>query len=159
MPGQQYGACLAESLMAVNQASGHREEALLFLKYALSAEGQQAAGLNGIPVNREAYLAGWEDPRGTSSVSFGGDGNANLIYSGTLINNGGDMVFLEVYWPGEEEFRKLDGLLSRITEVGYCDNRVYHAVLEAGQSFLAGKCTLEEALGKIDTGVKLYLEE
>ncbi len=155
MPGQQYGACLAESLLAVNQASGHREEALLFLEYALSAEGQQAAGLNGIPVNREAYLAGWDDPRG--------EGMENILYSGTMIDDGDedydDMVFLEVYWPGEDAFRKLDGFVSRITSVGYCDSRVYHAVVEAGQGFLEGKRTLEEALEDIDTRVKLYLEE
>lgn len=155
MPGQQYGVCLAESLLAVNQASGHREEAYLFLEYALSAEGQQAAGLNGIPVNREAYLAGWNDPRG--------EGNENILYSGTVIDDGDedydDMIFLEIDWPEEEDFAKLDGLISRITGVGYCDNRVYHGVVEAGKTFLAGKCSLEEALEDIDGRVKLYLEE
>lgn len=150
MPGQQYGTCLAESLLAINQASGYRE-AELFLEYALSAEGQQAAGLNGIPVNRAAYLAEWDDPRG--------EGKENILYSGTLIGDEEDMVFLEIYWPGEEAFRKLDGLASRIVGVGYCDNRVYNAVVEAGQDFLAGNSTLEEALGEIDTKVKLYLAE
>lgn len=155
MPGQSCGACLAESLLAVNQASGHREEAFLFLEYALSAEGQEAAGLNGIPVNREAYLAGWNDPRG--------EGNENILYDGTMIDDGDtdydDMVFLEINWPKEAAFEKLDGLISRVTGVGYCDDRIYHAVLEAGQPFLAGKCSLEEALEDIDSRVKLYLEE
>lgn len=151
MPGQQYGACLAESLLAVNQASGYREEAELFLEYALSAEGQQAAGVNGIPLSREAYLAEWDDPRG--------EGNENILYSGTLIGDEEDQVFLEIYWPDEEAFRKLDGLVSRIAGVGYCDNRVFDAVVEAGQDFLVGNSTLEEALREIDTKVKLYLAE
>lgn len=155
MPGQQYGACLAESLIAVNQASGHREEALQFLEFALSAEGQEAADLNGVPVNREACLAGWKDPRG--------EGNENLLYSGCYIDNGDadyeNDPFLPIYWPEEEEFRKLDGLISGIRGAGYCDSRVYRAVVEAGQDFLKGKSTLEEALTAVEDRVKLYLEE
>ena len=154
MPGQRYGACLAVSVLAVNEASKNQEDAEKFLELALSEEFQGDASLNGTPLNRGAYLRRQVDTRDEMSIRAGlpvGTTNA--------IDFDRSMVFIRIEWPDEEQFRELDRLLESVTEVNRCDSLVYENVIEQGKKVLEGGCTVEEAVEEIAKQVQLYLAE
>ena len=62
LPGQNYGACMPVSLLAVNASTEAKEESRLFMEYMLSEEFQKESELAGFPVNRKAYFGKQEKP-------------------------------------------------------------------------------------------------
>lgn len=148
LPGQKYGCCLAETLLAVNDASKRSEESLLFLEYALSDEFQKTT-LNGTPVNRTAYtwrkrLNPYPDRYNIGDGIYRQDGNGDNF---------------TVYWPRAEEWERLDSLHAQIQGVNRCDRQVYYLVTEMGQSALTGEMSVEEAVDAIEKKVQIYLAE
>ena len=64
-----------------------------------------------------------------------------------------------LYWPEEEAFRKMDGIVDSIKGINVCDLNVYNAVIEVGQSVLIGDMEVQEAVEEIVGRVQLYLAE
>lgn len=154
MPGQQYGTCLDVSVLAVNAASKNRENAETFLEFALSDRFQGEASLNGTPLNRGAYLGRQVDTRDEPYIRAG-----LPIGSTNAIDFDGTMVLVDIYWPGEEQFRELDRLLDRVTGVNRCDGFVYEKVIEQGKRALEEACGVDEAVDEIERQVQIYLAE
>lgn len=154
MPGQQYGTCLAASVLSVNQASKNKEDAEKFLQLALSAEFQGASSLNGTPLNRAAYLSRQVDTRDELYIRAG-----LLLSSTNAVDFDGTVTIIDIYWPEEEQFRELDKLLDSVTGVNLCDGFVYENVIEQGHKVLDGECTVEAAVEEIVKQVQLYLAE
>ena len=148
LPGQQYGCCLAETLLAVNDASKRKEDSLLFVEYALTDEFQKTT-MNGTPVNRNAYvmrkqLNPYPDQYGIGDGVYYQDGSYDLF----IVN-----------WPVVEEWEKLERLYAQIRGVNRCDVQVYHLVTEMGQSALTGEMSIEETVDAIEKKVQIYLAE
>lgn len=148
LPGQRYGYCLAETLLAVSGASKQKEESMLFLEYALSDEFQQTT-MNGTPVNRNAYVARKRLNPYPDLYSIG-DG---------IYRQDGSYDLFTVYWPVAEEWERLDGLQAQIRGVNRCDRQVYHFVTETGRAALTGEMSIEEAVDAIEKKVQIYLAE
>lgn len=149
MPGQQYGTCLASTLISVNNASERKEEALLFLDYVLSGQFQSTAYLNGTPINKEAYYKKQISPRDPGQLYTMTGGN----------RSDGSFEMIEIYWPAASDFSKLNSLLESVTGVNRCDYRVYEAVIETGETAVMGEIGIEEAVNTIEKKVQLYLAE
>lgn len=150
MPGQRYGTCLPQTLMAVNSTSEYKEEGNLFLEYAISEEFQKIDSLGGTPVNRAAYFMQQENPN-----EEGQEGES----CGHTTVGGIEIVSFFLYWPEEEAFRKMDGIVDSIKGINVCDLNVYNAVIEVGQSVLIGDMEVQEAVEEIVGRVQLYLAE
>lgn len=149
MPGQQYGACLAATLLSINSVSQRKEEAEMFLDYVLSKQFQGNTFLNGTPVNKYAYLMRQSNPDAAGQI--------HTIMGYNLRD--GTTLLIDVYWPTEEDFNKLDNLIADISGVNRCDNRVYEAMIEIGEAVLTGETGIEEAARAIEKRVQLYLAE
>lgn len=147
MPGQNYGACIPVSLVAVNSAA--REESLLFLEYALSEEFQGDASLKGLPINKSAYRKMQENPNGEE-----------LLYANVGVSlEGGGEESREIYWPDETDFEKLDGIIDSITSVNLCEDKIYEEVIKQGEKLLSGSISVEEAVDAVESALKLYIAE
>lgn len=149
MPGQKYGTALPSTLISISNTSEKKEEAMLFVEYALSENFQRFALLNGIPIHKKAYDLREICPHDTRQMY-------SLVMYSSL--EGNDEI-IEIYWPNHLDFYLLDGKVDRITGVNYCDRRVYEAVLEYGEAMLKEELSLEEAMDKIEKNVQLYLSE
>ncbi len=149
MPGQNYGTALPSTLISVSNTSGKKEEAKLFVEYAISEAFQRTAFLNGIPINKRAYALREICPHDT-----------RLMYSLLMYpQKEGDYEIIEIYWPNDLDFYLFDAKVDRITGINYCDPRVYEAVMEYGEAALKGEVSIEEALKNIEKRVQLYLAE
>lgn len=139
LPGQCRGSCLAETLLAVNEASARKEESLLFVEYALSYAFQRTP-LNGTPVNRKAYEA-MKRQRGKWYVDSYGSG---------ITRRDGTWDTWIVRWPEGKDWERLDMLIQGISGVNRCDIRVYEAVVEAGSAVLAGEMDEQAAVRAVE---------
>lgn len=151
MPGQMYGTCLPQTLMAINSMSEYKEEGSIFLEYALSEEFQRLDSLGGTPVNRKAYYVQQENPN-----EKGHEGEA---CGHTTVGGVDTIVNYFLYWPEEDEFRKLDDIIDCIKGINICDLQVYNAVIEIGQSVLTGDTEVQEGVEEVAGRVQLYLNE
>ena len=154
MPGQQRGACIPSSLLAINQACAEKEKSLEFLKYALSGEFQGSGSLNCAPISRAGHEADKVFPYG-SSIDPKKDAYAVV----SAMTEDGISTNIEIFWPSEEDFARLDALVESFDRVNSCDERVYQAVIELGAKALNGEMTVEEAVNEIEKKVQLYLAE
>lgn len=143
MPGQQYGSCLASSLLAVNSGTKSMEESMKFLEYAVSTDFFAGFSFNGTPVNREAYRAKQTENHESDR------------YTGY----GGEDFNITLQWPSEEDYKKLDRLLDELKGVNICDPVVYEAVIAYGKAALKGETSIPDAVESIEKRVKLYLAE
>lgn len=150
MPGQNYGACLPATLMAMNSASSNKENSNLFLEYIFSKEFQGSTALNGTPVNKSAYQKRQANPKGDSTRTY-----MHFGYS----TPDGTIAVLGIYWPTSENFAKLSSLFESVSGVNYCDNRIYEAVIEYGQRALTGEIGIKEAVDEMEEELELYLAE
>ncbi|MBD5528614.1 MAG: extracellular solute-binding protein [Lachnospiraceae bacterium] len=138
----------ASNILAVNEASKVKEQALEFVAYALSkqfcSENYMRAGSTNWDVLEEQIRKNEED--GISAfMSFEDiDGKPQLI---------------EVENPSEEELAALRQILEACQGVSQCDSRVYDAVIEVGAYALTDKLTIDEAVKEIEKKVSLYLAE
>lgn len=151
LPGQMEGAGNPVSLLAVNQASGVKEEAREFIRYALSREFQSAAFLKGIPVNEGAF----EDKQICTNRALALE--RSLLVLPNFSTGGYDSFTFG--WPSMKEFQYLNEILISLNKVNSCDSRVYDAVVELGQSALNGTKSIEEVVDEIEKRVQLFLAE
>jgi ABC-type glycerol-3-phosphate transport system substrate-binding protein len=156
MPGQNYGAGRLQTLLTVNQSSPDRDNAFRFVEYMLSAEFQSDSLMTGIGINRDAFhhklalpadVDALETPRttiGISSSSESGD------YSS---------IEMQVYWPKEDDFRKLEDTIMNVRFEQNCDPRVYDKVIDVGSKVLLGELSIEDGVTEIERSTALLLSE
>lgn len=135
-------------ILAVNETSKVKEQALELVTYALSAqfcsESYIMAGSTNWDVLEEEVRQNQERQIG-SCMGFE-DINGREV----LINIGS---------PSPEALEALRQLLETCQGVAWCDSRVYDAVIGVGQLALTGDMTVEEAVKEIEKKVSLYLAE
>lgn len=138
----------AYNILAVNEGSGVKEQALEFVAYALSKQfaTESYIGMGSVnwDVLEEQIRRSQED--GISAfMSFEDiDGKPQAV---------------EVDNPSQEELAALRQILEACQGVSQCDSRVYDAVIETGAKALTGEITVEDAVKEIEKKVSLYLAE
>ncbi len=157
--GMDYGifsdgetACMPLSMLAVNQATGVREEALDFVEYALSADFQSSVVLKGIPVNKGAL---YDMEKANLSHRPGNFSATGWSFEGQTEES----VVVEVEWASLEDFEKLNDILDGINQINIHDAVVYDTVMELGASAVNGEKDIEETVDAIAKKVQLYLAE
>ena len=148
LPGQRYNTYLPTGLLAINSATKNQETARMFLEYVLSEEFQGSLDFSAFPVNEDAYPAKQRHPWGERGYELEASGQPYMAGSGYSWN-----------WPGSEDFARLDSLISSLTGINMCENRVYETVLEKGQDVLKGELSVEEAVDAIERDLRIYLAE
>ena len=148
MPGQSQFQGQASNILAVNEASKVKEQALELVAYALSTRFVEDSYMYGGSTNWDALdaQAAKEQEEGYSAcMSFMDiEGNEQIIAVGT---------------PAPEAIEALRQLMETCQGISQCDSRVFEAVIEEGQKALNGELTVEEAVKAIEKKVDLYLAE
>ena len=148
MPGQSRNMGKASNILAVNETSKVKEQALELVAYALSTRFCQENYLLGGTVNwdvLEAQVRKEQEEEMESCIGF------------EDIN--GKEYFINVGVPSQEDIDTLRQLMESCQGISKCDSRVYEAVVEEGQKALNGELTVEEAVKEIKKKVTLYLAE
>lgn len=148
MPGQAPLLGQASKILAVNEASGVKEQALELVAYTLSSQFVEDSYMYGGSTNwdaLEAQLAKEQEEGFGACMSFEDiDGNEHTIDVGT---------------PSKEAMEALRQLLEACRGISQCDSRVYDAVIEEGQKALTGELSVEDTVKAIENKVALYLAE
>lgn len=138
----------ASNILAVNETSKVKEQALEFVVYALSKQ-----------FSTESYIGmgstNWDVLE--EQIRRNEDEGISAFMSFEDINGKEQMV--EVDNPSEEELAALRQILETCQGVSQCDSRVYDAVIEVGAKALTDEITIEDALKEIEKKVSLYLAE
>ncbi len=148
MSGQSRNMGKASNILAVNETSKVKEQALELVAYALSTRFCQENYLLGGTVNwdvLEAQVRKEQEEEMESCIGF------------EDIN--GKEYFINVGVPSQEDIDTLRQLMESCQGISKCDSRVYEAVVEEGQKALNGELTVEEAVKEIKKKVTLYLAE
>lgn len=136
------------NILAVNEASKVKEQALELVAYALSkqfsTDSYMGLGSTNWDVLEEQIRRSNED-------------GISAFMSFEDINGKPQMV--EVDSPSEEELARLRQILEACQGVSQCDSRVYDAVIEVGAKALSDEITVEDAVKEIEKKVSLYLAE
>ncbi|MDE7222523.1 MAG: extracellular solute-binding protein, partial [Acetatifactor sp.] len=148
MPGQSPLVGQASRILAVNEASKVKEQALEMVAYALSARFVEDSYMYGGSTNWDALeaQAAKEQREGMGmAMSFEDiNGNEQMIDIGA---------------PSQNAIDTLRQLMESCQGISQCDSRVYDAVIEEGQKALTGELTVEDAVKAIEKKVTLYLAE
>lgn len=148
MPGQSPLQGQASRILAVNEASGVKEQALELVAYMLSSRFVEDSYMYGGSTNwdaLEAQAAKEQEEGFSAAMSFEDiNGNEHMI---------------DVSTPSREAMEALRQMMETCQGVSQCDIRVYDAVIEEGQKALTGDQTVEDAVKAIENKVALYLAE
>lgn len=148
MPGQSQFLGQASKILAVNNASGLKQQALELVAYALSAQFARESYVSGGSTNWDVLDAQAAKEQEEGFGAFMGLEDIN-----------GKAIQIEVGVPSPEAMEALRELLETCQGVSQCDSRVYDAVIEEGQKALTEELTVEEAVKGIERKVALYLAE
>lgn len=148
MPGQSRLLGQASRLLAVNEASKLKQQALELVAYALSAQFVEDSYMSGGSTNWDALnaQAAKEQEEGIGAAMSFEDIN-------------GKEQMIDIGAPSPEAMEALRQLMESCQGISQCDSRVYDAVIEEGQKALTGGLTVEEAVKAIENKVALYLAE
>lgn len=151
MKGQGGNVFWAISLLGISTASDNQERAADFVKSCLGKEVQTSLHY-GLPVNTAAFK---------ECLSPEGKEFQEGVTCGAcmLSNTDGLRVYLEVYWPNEEQqaaFRKC----MEETDTAYLKNDfIEYAVYDEGAAYIQGEKSLEEAMEAIEKKISIYMAE
>lgn len=148
MPGQSQFQGQTSKILAVNEASKVKEQALELVAYALSTQFVEESYMYGGSTNWDALEA---QAAKEQREGFG------ACMSFEDINGNERMISVDT--PSQEAMEALWQLMEACQGVSQCDSRVYDAVIEEGQKALTGELTVEEAVRAIEKKVALYLAE
>lgn len=148
MPGQSPNLGEASNILAVNEASKVKEQALELVTYALSAQFVEESHVFRGLTNWDALEAQVRKERENEMGAGIGFEDIN-----------GKEIYLDVDSPTDEDIQVLRQLMESCQGVSQCDSRVYDAVTEVGQKAMTGELTIEEAVKEIEKKVSLYLAE
>jgi ABC-type glycerol-3-phosphate transport system substrate-binding protein len=151
MPGQNYGVGSVQTLLTVNQSSPVKESAFVFVEYMLSAEFQSDSRMEGIGINRDAFHH--------KTIKPGNYGGNSLGIVGLVSDSGEWGLSISVYWPLENNFKKLEDTIMNIEFGKNCDPRVYNKVLEVGSKVLLGELSIDDGVREIENSMGLLLSE
>ncbi|MDE7179513.1 MAG: hypothetical protein K2O59_17080 [Lachnospiraceae bacterium] len=155
-PGSAKDSFRPYALMGINAASEKTELASGLLREALSGEMQKLIYPTGFPVNEAAlkiYLASMggmlsdTDKPGEPCAGYG------------LTNDDGTVIVVSICVPTEQETQELYDILSSVRTPYLSDAVVEDAVREAGQKYLDGKCSLEDAVELVQEKIAIYMAE
>lgn len=148
MPGQSQFQGQASNILAVNEASKVKEQALELVAYALSTRFVEDSYMYGGSTNWDALeaQAAKEREEGYSAVM-------------SFMDIEGNEQIINVETPASEDIEALRQLMETCQGISQCDSRVFEAVIEEGQKALSGDLTVEEAVKAIEKKVALYLAE
>ncbi len=137
-------------LMAINDASSHKDEAVDFIKEFFSEEVQQAMG--GYSVNKKALEKSLlPDPK------YYKEGEPTFYC--TSSDEDGNMVDMEIYWPVGDDLKPIYDIFEKAKVPYLQDAFLEEAIYEAGAKYFEGEINLEEALNEIESKVSLYMAE
>lgn len=150
MPGQSPLIGQASKILAVNEASKVKEQALELVAYALSAQFVEDSYMYGGSTN-------WDALEAQVAKEQGGEDGIAAGMSFEDINGNEQMI--DIGTPSQEAMEALRQLMENCQGISQCDSRVYDAVIEEGQKALTGELTVEDAVKAIEKKVALYLAE
>lgn len=148
MPGQSPNLGDASNILAVNEASRVKEQALELVIYALSARLVEESYIFSGSTNWDALDAQVKKERENEMGAGIGFEDIN-----------GKEIMINVDPPTDEDIQALMQLMETCQGVHQCDSRVYDAVIETGRKAMTGELTIEEAVKEIEKKVSLYLAE
>ncbi|MDE6320561.1 MAG: hypothetical protein K2M22_12835, partial [Lachnospiraceae bacterium] len=76
-----------------------------------------------------------------------------------LTNDDGTVIVVSICVPTEQETQELYDILSSVRTPYLSDAVVEDAVREAGQKYLDGKCSLEDAVELVQEKIAIYMAE
>ena len=148
MPGQSRFLGQASKILAVNEASGVKQQALELVAYALSTQFVEDSYMYGGSTNwdvLDAQIAKEQEKGMGLCMSFEDiNGKEQMIGVGPL---------------SQEAKEALRQLMESCQGISQCDSRIYDAVIEEGQKALTGELSVEDAVKAIEKKVALYLAE
>lgn len=148
MPGQSPLVGQASNILAVNEASKVKPQALELVAYALSAQ-----------FARDSYMFGGSTNWDVLDVQVAKEQeNTAGAVMGFQDINGKDWM-IDIDAPSQESMEELRKLIESCQGISQCDSRIYDAVIEEGAKALTGDVSVEEAVKAIDKKVTLYLAE
>lgn len=147
---QQSGVFAPMSTLGVLNTSGSQEQALDFVRFALSEKAQTLSDYNGFPVNRNAFTSTLYEPMWEDGVGYSNYWENNVT---------GESYSLEYKWPTQEE---LDDLAAQVEELTVCaDGSMVQSdvVLAETRRCMSGEISVDEAVNSIMQKINLYLAE
>jgi len=148
LPGQSQFQGQASRILAVNEASGVKPQALELVAYALSTQFVKDSYMYGGSTNWDALEA---QAAKEQEEGFG-------VAMGFEDINGNEQR-IDIDSPSAEAMDALRQLMESCQGISQCDSRVYDAVIEEGQKALTEELTVEDAVDAIEKKVALYLAE
>lgn len=150
MAGQCSNIFAADTILGINAASAKKELAEGFLKEFLGKEVQMSLG--GFGVNKAAFdemLAADREEAGEN----------NMYGSMAMIDEDGVEVYLDVYYPEEEELDTLKGWMESANTPYIADIVFEQAIFEEGAEYIQGNQSLEETLNAVRNQLAIYMSE
>ncbi len=137
-------------IMAVNDASTHKEEAVDFIKEFFSEEVQLAMG--SYSANQKALEKSLlPDP------NFYVEGEPMFYCGGS--DEEGRMFEMNVYWPVGDDLKPIYEIFEKAAVPYFQNSFLEEVIYEAGTGYFEGEVSLEEALNEIESKVSLYMAE
>lgn len=155
-PGSVKDSFRPYALMGVNAASGQAELAGGLLREALSKDMQSLIYPVGFPVN-EAGLQTYLETLGGQLPDWAEAGESFSGYG--FSDENGLLITMSIYVPTEQETKELYDLLSSVRTPYLADAVVEDAVREAGERYMEGRCSLEEAVAFVGEKLAIYMSE
>lgn len=142
--------CIGQAcnILAVNEASKVKEQALELVAYALSKQ-----------FSTESYMGMGSTNWDVLEEQIRRSNEEGICASMSFEDINGKPQMVEVDSPSEEELARLRQILEACQGVSQCDSRVYDAVIEVGAKALSDEITVEDAVKEIEKKVSLYLAE
>lgn len=150
--GQTKDTFIPQKLVGISAKSSEKEAAEKFVSYLFSDEGQRVSTTSGLPVRKSVYedVSYW--------MGNAKEGDVTSV-SGSYNNQTGESIELNIVQPGEAVIREIQELGKTLTTPVKENRMILSAVLEAGESYLKGEISVEEAVEKAASQVNLYLSE
>ena len=153
--GQVNNGFLSDSFAGISANSMDNETAVEFYRYLFGKEFQDIDVYDGLPVNMASFEGMKKNPR-AGLVEGADERAAGSIGTSTP---DGKHFGIELFWPTEEEFERLKGMVSSVSGISTGDETIEEAVYEIGPRALEGAITPREAVQEIVKKSAIYLAE
>lgn len=151
LPGQEQHVYIPSGITGIAAGSKETELAGEFVKELLSTGVQSRDAEDGLPVNRDAFMA-WTEKANADAYQMGmieaGGGVDGAIYSVDYSN-----------WPSEKQWQELLAIVEGLEKPCLTDEVVLEAVESVGESILTGEKSIEDGVNEIAQKINLYFKE
>lgn len=138
---------LAKDIVGIALRSNKKAIARDFISYLIDEKMQKINNGTGITINKNALL----------SIYNSNVGNDNL--GGKGISGEDYYISLDTKWPSEDEYNKFLNIVNSLTSPININWYISEVVIDAGEEYLMDEISLDEALDKINSKLKIYLVE